>query len=64
LASQRTFEQISFGHPANKSYPLKVEDKVPDVTLPGSDGKLYKLSDVAGKQAIVIAWYPKAFTAG
>ncbi len=43
---------------------LKVGDKAPEFSLPGSDGKTYKLSDFAGKQAIVIAWYPKAFTGG
>ena len=43
---------------------LKVGDSAPDFSLPGSDGKTYKLSDFAGKQAVVIAWYPKAFTGG
>jgi thioredoxin-dependent peroxiredoxin len=43
---------------------LKAGDKAPDFSLPGSDGKTYKLSDFAGKQAVVIAWYPKAFTGG
>ena len=43
---------------------LKVGDKAPDFSLPGSDGKTYKPSDFAGKQAVVIAWYPKAFTGG
>jgi peroxiredoxin Q/BCP len=43
---------------------LKVGDKAPDFTLPGSDGKTYKLSDFKGKQAVVIAWFPKAFTGG
>ena len=43
---------------------LSVGDKAPDFSLPGSDGKTYKLSDFAGKQAVVIAWYPKAFTGG
>ena len=28
------------------------------------DGKTYKLSEFRGKQAVVIAWYPKAFTGG
>ena len=42
----------------------KVGDKAPDFQLPGSDGKTYKLSDFRGKQAVVIAWYPKAFTGG
>ncbi len=44
--------------------PIKVKDMVPDFELKGSDGKTYKLSDFKGKQAVVIAWYPKAFTGG
>ena len=28
------------------------------------DGKTYKLSDFKGKQAVVLAWFPKAFTQG
>jgi peroxiredoxin Q/BCP len=43
---------------------LKVGDKAPDFTLPGSDGKSHSLKDYAGKQAVVIAWFPKAFTGG
>src|SRR5438270_3188669 len=43
---------------------LKVGDKAPDFTLKGSDGKTYKLSDFKGKQAVVLAWYPKALTGG
>lgn len=43
---------------------LKVGDKAPDFTLQGSDGKQYKLSDFEGKQAVVVAWYPRAFTGG
>ncbi len=43
---------------------LKVGDPAPDFALPASDGKTYKLSDFKGKQAIVIAWFPKAFTQG
>ena len=41
-----------------------VGDMVPDFELKGSDGKTYKLSDFRGKQAVVIAWFPKAFTGG
>ncbi len=37
---------------------------VPDVTMRGSDGVDYRLRDYVGKQAMVIAWYPKSFTGG
>jgi peroxiredoxin Q/BCP len=36
----------------------------PDFTLQASDGKTYKLSDFRNKQAVVIAWFPAAFTQG
>ena len=39
-------------------------DKAPDFTLQASDGKTYKLSDFKGKKAVVVAWFPKAFTQG
>jgi peroxiredoxin Q/BCP len=43
---------------------LKVGDDAPPFTLKGSDGKTYSLKDYAGKQAVVLAWFPKAFTGG
>tara|TARA_R110001599_G_scaffold353795_2_gene597949 strand:- start:99124 stop:99645 length:522 start_codon:yes stop_codon:yes gene_type:complete len=43
---------------------LAVGDAAPDFTLQASDGKTYILSDFKGKQAVVIAWFPKAFTSG
>lgn len=43
---------------------LKAGDPAPDFTLPASDGRTYSLSDFRGKQAVVIAWFPKAFTQG
>ena len=42
---------------------LKVGDKAPDFELTGTDVKNYKLSEMKG-QAVVIAWFPKAFTGG
>ena len=43
---------------------LKAGDPAPDFKLQGSDGKTYSLADFKGKKAIVIAWFPKAFTGG
>ncbi len=43
---------------------LQVGDQAPDFTLPGSDGKTYHLADFKGKRAVVLAWFPKAFTGG
>lgn len=48
----------------NARADLAVGDDAPDFSLKGSDGKTYKLSDFKGKQAVVVAWYPKAFTGG
>jgi peroxiredoxin Q/BCP len=41
-----------------------VGDLAPDFTLKASDGKTYTLSDFRGKQAVVVAWFPKAYTSG
>ena len=43
---------------------LKAGDPAPNFKLQGSDGKTYSLADFKGKQAVVIAWFPKAFTGG
>jgi peroxiredoxin Q/BCP len=43
---------------------LKAGMPAPDFSLAGSDGKTYTLSDFKGKQAVVVAWFPKAFTGG
>jgi thioredoxin-dependent peroxiredoxin len=42
---------------------LKAGDPAPDFNLPGTDGRTYSLTGLKGK-AIVLAWFPKAFTAG
>jgi peroxiredoxin Q/BCP len=42
---------------------LKVGDLAPAFSLPGSDGKTHRLADYKGK-AVVLAWFPKAFTGG
>lgn len=43
---------------------LSAGDKAPDFTLKGTDGREHKLSDYVGKQAVVLAWFPRAFTPG
>src|SRR5262249_6843317 len=42
---------------------LNVGDTAPDFTLQASDGQTYTLSKLKGK-TVVLAWFPKAFTAG
>lgn len=43
---------------------LKVGDAAPEFSLQGTDGKTHKLSEYKGKSAVVVAWFPKAFTQG
>lgn len=43
---------------------LEVGDQAPPFSLQATDGKTYSLEQFHNKQAIVIAWYPKAFTSG
>src|SRR5260221_1454519 len=42
---------------------LKPGDPAPDFELPGSDGRTYRLKELAGRP-VVLAWFPKAFTGG
>jgi peroxiredoxin Q/BCP len=39
-------------------------DMAPAFELAGSDGNTYTLSQFVGKQGVVLAWFPKAFTSG
>jgi peroxiredoxin len=43
---------------------LKVGDEAPDFTLPDTNNKAVKLSDFRGKKAVVLAFFPAAFTGG
>ena len=43
---------------------LDIGDKAPGFTLEATDGKTYSLDQFLNKEAVVIAWYPKAFTKG
>jgi thioredoxin-dependent peroxiredoxin len=56
-----SFGMVAF---AEEKDVAKEGEKAPEFKLPGSDGKEYTLKQFAGKQAVVIAWFPKAFTGG
>ena len=50
--------------PAPAPSGLQVGDKAPEFSLVGSDGKTHSLAEFRGKKAVVLAWFPKAFTGG
>jgi peroxiredoxin Q/BCP len=50
-------------HVPDTPVELKPGDAAPDFTLPGSDGRTYRLKELAGRP-VVLAWFPKAFTGG
>jgi len=45
------------------SVELRIGDAAPDFSLPASNGRTYRLHDLAG-HTVVVAWFPKAFTGG
>jgi peroxiredoxin Q/BCP len=47
-----------------KSPKLQVGAPAPSFELPGSDGNTYRLEDFRDSRAVVVAWFPKAFTGG
>jgi len=48
----------------NYSLSLEIGDQAPDFELQATDGNTYTLSQYHDKEAVVIAWYPRAFTSG
>jgi peroxiredoxin Q/BCP len=54
----------AFGRGVVSPVVLRPGDLAPDFTLPASDGATYSLADFRGRQPVVIAWFPKAFTGG
>jgi thioredoxin-dependent peroxiredoxin len=58
------FVSLALAASCGSTHELKVGDPAPDFTLQASDGKTYTLSDFKGKQAVVLAWFPKAYTSG
>lgn len=55
---------LTAGSPGAEEGNLKVGDKAPAFSLTGSDGKTYSLDQFKGKKAVVLNWFPKAFTGG
>ena len=49
---------------ASHGADLEIGDPAPGFELTGSDGKIHRLSEHAGKRGVVLAWFPKAFTPG
>ena len=43
---------------------LQPGDAAPDFELRGTDGRTYRLADYRGKQAVVLVWFARAFSAG
>ena len=43
---------------------LHVGDRAPDFSLSGSDGLTYTLEQFRGEKAVLLAFFPKAFTSG
>ena len=61
------FAGVLFGITAfnsNARAGLAVGGGAPDFSMMGSDGKTYELPDFKDKKAVVVAWYPLAFTGG
>ncbi|MFN2328443.1 MAG: peroxiredoxin [Chromatocurvus sp.] len=50
--------------PLQAQTPLSEGDTAPDFEMAASDGNTYRLSDFRGRQAVVLAWFPRAFTSG
>ena len=42
----------------------RIGDLAPRFELPGSDGRVHRLTDYLGLQPVVLVWFPKAFTGG
>jgi peroxiredoxin len=61
LAGTGVAETTPAASPQNVS-ARNVGEKAPEFSLPASDRRTYSLKDYAGKQAVVIVWFPKAFT--
>jgi peroxiredoxin len=55
---------LAVGVPAMAETHLKVGDKAPNFTLPSTHGESVELASFLGKENVVLAFYPAAFTGG
>jgi len=64
LAAGAGLAVTAFAHLRAGVEDLKPGDPAPPFSLTGSDGQTYRLADFLGKRAVVLAWFPRAFTGG
>jgi peroxiredoxin Q/BCP len=66
MSLRRAFASLALlaGASGARAEALAPGSKAPDFALQGSDGRQHRLADHLGKQAVVLAWFPKAFTPG
>jgi thioredoxin-dependent peroxiredoxin len=64
LAAATGLINIATHRAENNRIVLAPGDEAPDFELTGSDSRTYRLSAFRGHSAVVIAWFPKAFTGG
>lgn len=55
---------VSVGQQPGEPTPLKVGDPAPNFTLSSTTGGKVTLSDLKGKNPVVLAFFPAAFTGG
>lgn len=60
----RAFAWVLVGLLAGPGFALEVGDVAPDFELVATDGKTYRLADFRGERAVVVAWFPRAYTKG
>ena len=64
VAASAALSLVTTSAMAQAPVQLKAGDMTPAFSAPGSDGKTHTLAESRGKRAVVLAWFPKAFTAG
>ena len=55
---------VALGQQPSEPTPLKVGSQAPDFTLTSTAGAKIKLSEFKGKNPVVLAFFPAAFTGG